>query len=1225
MLVDDDERTERPLVEQGDGLEQAFDAPSATDDDLPEGHPSRKNGVKDKEEGATSDDAAEENDEAATEEVQSLEDRLGSFYKGNADADRENGEGKFTFRGASKNARRNRLISGGVVGVLALMIGFFAAFGNFFAIFKFDHLMENINVKSFSRFNASFSNRSDAYLKAYLKLRIAEITDKNGNYSGDNLFFKANKVDTDNPIRDWYRTLRTGSFEKDLWDKEGISITSVAIKDENGAVKLGAAKITRKGDADIPFDVLNRNDFDTIVAAGNGSLDALNKLGKDADYFFDTEIFPDNKTARKAVKKEVKENTHFWNVLKRRQVRKDIQNKTGIKSWRFFETTRDKLTDKKVALQQKILQKVLPNNKMGSFMQCILGSGPCGSGNDPAAPDNQQNASPDATADPDAKAATDDVNGPTETLDADGSPVYLTDEDGNPTYNIKLDLDNSTAGEITDTVSKAATSEVADDAARLAEQEGLDLVESQVAKEAGGSFSPTKIWSWMNKLTKIHNNLVNGKLSKLVKNFRLVQMAGIYATYAIALDQAKTGQLTSEEFGNMMSTLSDASQNEGWIALNNPGSQTTVNAEATDQQATNYDKNEYCKKSKKEQALNKVHFFCNSPGDSNASKLESAYKNSFVYSLMSPIADFVNGIRNNPVTNFFASIADKFSSAVDAVVGKLFDILKPALNALGISGGVEKLITFVMTKIMSFLGAGPMFDGSGPGGLNMIMAGGAATAEASTRDSGGVVSTPTTSAYTRQLAADYLKDQKDSESLFDKYASLDNPSSLFSTALFNFSSSSLTGSLSSLFSSVGSLPSKLGSIITGHGFAATGTDFDIADWAGVDTYDVPQACQVLDPLDQNYVAKAVGVVSDSPYATDAQATLDKVGTLTIEQERDSAGFWKTVYGNIENKEKQEEIAGAIYNCALFDQRVMGGLGYLSGYTSDGGIDSGDSANVQLPTPTTSSGLEGLDGPIIPCEGQHRDVKRDGYGVDWSGITPTGVIGKSASGQDINVYVRDACPGQTNIRTVVIAATIHAGGESGGQVVAHELLFNEQLPQDVRIVAIPIINQDGFTGNSSYGRVNKNGVNLNRNFDYCWVNAKPSEVDTQQDPDLNSYKGTSEASEPETQAVQKFLLGLGRSSALFSYHSDLNYASPSGPHKGVSSVIAKRYQAIGRSTSLLKDIGYSTNTGCGFLDAWYNNATETPALLIEMSDNHDTDYLVEHADVVAQLINEGVIE
>ena len=246
---------------------------------------------------------------------------------------------------------------------------------------------------------------------------------------------------------------------------------------------------------------------------------------------------------------------------------------------------------------------------------------------------------------------------------------------------------------------------------------------------------------------------------------------------------------------------------------------------------------------------------------------------------------------------------------------------------------------------------------------------------------------------------------------------------------------------------------------------------------------------------------------------------------------------------------------------------------------------------------------------MPRQGQPRPSNLSGNAIDWAALPATGSIGKNSADQDILVFVRDACPGQAVVRTVVIGASIHAS-ENGGQTVAHELLFNKQLPPDVRIVVIPEINKAGLTGQSPSKRYNKNGVNLNRNFDFKWDQAKQGDVDAANP----NYKGPSPASEPETQAIQSFLLTVGPAALVISYHRNLNWVAPSGPNASKSRPLALKYAQLAKHPSIYNNYGY------GFFEAWYAAKTDTPALLVELSSSTAFDYLDRHANAVVGLLS-----
>jgi hypothetical protein len=306
-----------------------------------------------------------------------------------------------------------------------------------------------------------------------------------------------------------------------------------------------------------------------------------------------------------------------------------------------------------------------------------------------------------------------------------------------------------------------------------------------------------------------------------------------------------------------------------------------------------------------------------------------------------------------------------------------------------------------------------------------------------------------------------------------------------------------------------------------------------------------------------------------------------------------------------------DVARQADPCLL--EEVVGDVGRRA---LDGSFDEsfGDPP-VQQPVGRGNTGqtIAGFKGPVIPCEGQPRQIQRIGDRASWSGIEPTGVIGVNSAGQNIDVYVRDGCSGQAKIRTIVIGASIH-GSENAGQVVAQELLFNKNLPPDVRVIVIPEINKAGVTGKSPAPRFNARGVNLNRNFDYRWNLATPSSIDN-----TGNYKGTGPASEPETQAIQNFLTNLGRSNLVISYHDNINWVAPSGPNASTTLPIARQY-SLSAQIPLLPN-----NSGYGFFEAWYASKTGTPALLVELTNDSSAAYLNRHADAVVDLLKGNLVK
>jgi hypothetical protein len=219
---------------------------------------------------------------------------------------------------------------------------------------------------------------------------------------------------------------------------------------------------------------------------------------------------------------------------------------------------------------------------------------------------------------------------------------------------------------------------------------------------------------------------------------------------------------------------------------------------------------------------------------------------------------------------------------------------------------------------------------------------------------------------------------------------------------------------------------------------------------------------------------------------------------------------------------------------------------------------------------------------------------------------------------MKVYIREACD-QTNVKTVVIGSSIHAT-ENYGQPISYSLLFKKDLPANMRVIAIPEINGSRIN-ESGTGRINQNGVNLNRNYDYRWNEMSGSEL-IPNNSDGN-YRGPSPASEPETQAVVSFMTSLGDAVSLFLvYHDNLNYVGSAGD---TSPALATQYRDNLRAGGVSIALGNSGGINIrqkGSLDGWYNQTSKKPTLLLEMPQYSSPAALDAHAEAIIGIVRDG---
>ena len=121
---------------------------------------------------------------------------------------------------------------------------------------------------------------------------------------------------------------------------------------------------------------------------------------------------------------------------------------------------------------------------------------------------------------------------------------------------------------------------------------------------------------------------------------------------------------------------------------------------------------------------------------------------------------------------------------------------------------------------------------------------------------------------------------------------------------------------------------------------------------------------------------------------------------------------------------------------------------------------------------------------------------------------------------------------------MIVAGIHGGDEWNTVTLANQLIeYLDQnpdtIPDDVTLYILPNLNPDGEArAHNKYGRLNHNGVDLNRNFPVNW------QMDWERSGCWNylpTSGGTGPGSEAETQALMSFISNHSIQ-ALISYHS-----------------------------------------------------------------------------------------
>ncbi len=212
-----------------------------------------------------------------------------------------------------------------------------------------------------------------------------------------------------------------------------------------------------------------------------------------------------------------------------------------------------------------------------------------------------------------------------------------------------------------------------------------------------------------------------------------------------------------------------------------------------------------------------------------------------------------------------------------------------------------------------------------------------------------------------------------------------------------------------------------------------------------------------------------------------------------------------------------------------------------------------------------------------------------------------VIGYSAAGRQLNVYTFGSGEHQR-----MIVADIHGGDEWNTMTLANQLIqylnqYPDLIPDDATLYILPSLNPDGEArAHNKYGRLNHNGVDLNRNFPVNWKAAWDRGGCWNY---LPSSGGTGPGSEAEAQAFMNFI-NSHNIEALVSYHSAALGIFPGGNPWDENSV------RFAESIATVSSYPFPPiDTGCKYSGtlADYAVSQGTAAVDLELTNHIDTDF------------------
>ncbi|MET1033088.1 MAG: hypothetical protein ABWX94_01170 [Candidatus Saccharimonadales bacterium] len=789
---------------------------------------------------------------------------------------------------------------------------------------QWPHFFDNLDFKSMGRLReVGFEGRSRRWVQAYLTARLMDIDGPPDSVHGpnnkttDNILFRADRVDTGNPFTDWYRTVKTSNFESEMFDKHGIKFTSMSTI-QNGVRVTRPAKVTVNDKVVLEFDLQKEGiDADIIERALNGDITAfeeIDRLTGKLDQFVKIEVFG-NKEGKKELNKTLKEvmeldEKKWYRGFVRWFMKKNIINQTGMTSFTFFENTKEKWKEKGVSVRNKMLDRVLPtNSKNGALARCIFGVSSCRASSDPSSPDNRNLP----TVGTRAPART----GP------DGQPLSGGAEDP------RLAEMATPGPEISDIQRKVAL---------------------QTIKVGGFVLNAI---SFMDALANADKTISDGTISKIVEMARGQQLAGLYAQGKVMAGQFKTENKIGEEVDDSVGLIMNVTNNEAY--------QTVVNNQPNLVLAAGFtaatDKLSYCsiehqaeieKAENKREAEKEFAYNCDQDkiGVSGAKALEAAWKAS-VGAVLGPLLEVWR--------NSIGLVSKLFDDLVDAIVGPL---MQGIIKVLGLEDNIQEVTAWLMQKAMQFTGAGLMWSETTPSGriVNLLFQGAAWVAESTARSVGAAETTAqtevtTTAAYRR------IREQKIADtSLYDRYLSLDRHDSMASNILFAIANRPVSQLGESLLGSIGGIftaPFTIFSNTVNAQDIRGGIDdpyLNSRKIAGIKTYDFPMkeclekpVIGTIPPKIKDGVWGANGDGSGDMMTPQSATNADELGIFKPEELnwdllRDSDRWYAELYTKVESDDSK---ALPVWNCALLDNAVAGGIGGLYGYKGVGAASSSD--------------------------------------------------------------------------------------------------------------------------------------------------------------------------------------------------------------------------------------------------------------------------------------------
>ncbi len=649
---------------------------------------------------------------------------------------------------------RKKLVTGGILGVLTGggLIGLFS----FLAPLKLDFLGKNIEQTQLDRLEYTVNGRSQRFM---YHLMMAEIAGNNGGDPSNNRYFRAKGwYLSGNPLTQWYKDIRTDKFFNVMEQKYGVIFAA-----ESGNARGHLRAITTIDMPESKVDSL-RQLFKDIDTPNGIDVAKLNEFEGAVVNEFDND-----RDARRMIRSFIKDDSHAWQVLKRRHLRRWAGERLGIRRWRFFEGTRDK-TGKSV---RTTWSKLTGNTMTGKIIGCIFSFALC----------------------------------PVDSNDLNDNDNKV--ENGN---------DPNTQRSVDDT-----ETDIDDGQERAKGQLGKADERSRIQKLISRKLiilRGVNILDWLRTFIAIDDNISSRKLTKMVAISRAAEYATAYMTFVTLTDHLKEGEtVTGEEVNAAMQMFQCSEFSEAYqhmMAKQNSGSKTAnIGAVYAQQKQRTTKECPYYEEVTDELKVN--------GHGSNAAKIEKWY-NDTIGPVIGEIVDAVRFLVENPVSAAILSVLDSIFNfllqGLLVIVNFIWDESEEA---------IKKLLNKLGEEVISGLGGAPQCTANESGGrkVGCAIGGAAVTQEQYLASIGGMNLTDDQVNEVKQKVAFAKQQDRAATSWWHRLASTEDPNSLLARTAMRLPSN--TSQLASEFSNLASSFTPTSRLTaSGQALAATISDSALA-------------------------------------------------------------------------------------------------------------------------------------------------------------------------------------------------------------------------------------------------------------------------------------------------------------------------------------------------------------------------------------------------------------